>query len=165
MRNIYTNNDFNIQIINKPDLSIVEEIRSIDQLEWGDVGINEWVISPFILHGLVIFGLKGEKKTSLAILFRDYEDPTLMYLFDFIILPDFRKKGIGKRFFKEILVYLNSQNLSKISLTVDSKNPSAIKIYKDFAGMTLDCNYKNLYGQGEDRLYFKGNITQMLSEV
>ncbi len=165
MKNMYVKNDFQIQVVNEPDLSTVEEIKLIDQSQWGKDGINEWVISPFILHGLVIFGLNGENKSSLAILFRDFKNQELIYLFDFIILPDFRGKGIGKRFFKEILLFLNSQNISHISLTVDPKNSSAIKIYKDFAKMTLDRSYEDLYGSGENRLYFKGNIAQMISKV
>lgn len=160
---MYNEKNFRIQVIDHPDPTIVKKILEIDRETWGIGGINEWVISPFILHGLVIFCYIDDIPAGLSILFKDYKEIDKIFMFDFIILHNFQKKGIGKRFFKEILLILQQNKIRTLSLTVSPKNQPAIRIYRDFGNMVLTGTYTDLYGPGEDRVCYEGKVDQMLS--
>ena len=64
-----------------------------------------------------------------------FTDTTELYIDDICVHENFRKKGIGKAIYTEILRYANMRKVSRVTLNVWCCNESAMKFYESL-GMT-----------------------------
>ncbi|QNO16725.1 GNAT family N-acetyltransferase [Alkalicella caledoniensis] len=113
--------------------------------------MDQWGLVPQIRHGNVYVLQDNEDIIGLAILMRDWDDTDKCYLFDFAISPNLQGKGLGTYFLQAIISNMEEQGFSKMSLTVDTTNKPAIKLYKDKIGFDIDHFSKDEYGKGHDR--------------
>lgn len=120
---------------------------------FGDLGMDEWGLVPQVRHGNV-FVLKEENKKRLvgiAIFMRDWEEDDKAYLFDYAIAEDCQGQGLGYHFLKTIVKNLEEQGFNKLSLTVDTDNKPAIRVYKDKLGFEIVKLSEDEYGKTHDR--------------
>lgn len=92
--------------------------------------------------------LKHGSESVGKALIRDYGDGDI-FLTDFVLDPQFRHKGLGKKFMKKMI-----DKYGVNSLTVNPGNSTAIHIYKSFGFKTVSEPYfdKNA---GETVVYMK----------
>ena len=67
------------------------------------------------------------------------------------INPEFKRKGLGKMLFRELLNQFEKQDIFKIILEVSNKNKIAIDFYENFCFKTIGVR-KNYYKDGSDAL-------------
>lgn len=141
-----------IEVINCNDVKIVSRFVQIEKNAFGQNGLDEWGIVPFIRHGLVI-ALKLDNEVIGGVQFiRDWRKPCHAYLFGIAVDPAFRGKGYGTRFLSDCCKLLKDDGINSVELTVDATNHVAIRVYKDKLGFqTMDTRIAE-YGIGEDRL-------------
>jgi GNAT superfamily N-acetyltransferase len=65
-----------------------------------------------------------------------------VFLEDIIIKKDFRRKGIGRRLFEEVIVYASQHNAGRLEWQVLDWNKQAISFYKKF-GVEFDASWIN----------------------
>jgi len=149
---VYLVQDFNLKLLRR----MVNFGLNI----FGELGMDEWGLVPQIRHGNV-YVLKEKEKPQvigLAILMRDWDEDSKVYLFDFAIKEELQGYGFGYEFLKAIAENLVEQGYEKLSLTVDVENKPAIKLYKDKIGFKIIEFHENEYGEGEDRYYMEWDM-------
>jgi len=114
--------------------------------------MDEWGLVPQIRHGNVYVLKEEEKKniSGLAILMRDWEDSEKVYLFDYAIADELQGNRLGYYFLKIIINNLMEQGFKRMSLTVDTENDPAIKLYEGIGFKTIEKNIDE-YGKSHDR--------------
>lgn len=70
------------------------------------------------------------------------------------VAPEFRRKGIAKRFISELEGWAKSLDADSMMLEVDIKNESAISLYSGLGYLKLNIR-KNYYGYGKDAQIMK----------
>lgn len=119
---------------------------------FGELGMDEWGLVPQIRHGNV-YVLKEENKkniSGIAILMRDWENSEKVYLFDYAIADDLQGNKLGFYFLKIIINNVKEQGFNKMSLTVDTENEPAIKLYEKIGFKILETSIDE-YGKSHDR--------------
>ena len=71
-----------------------------------------------------------------------------------VVKKDFRKNGIGYKLMSFLIDFCKSKKLSKIQLEVNSKNDTAINLYKKLGFIQVGCR-KNYYKDGDGLLFTK----------
>ena len=82
----------------------------------------------------IFFAKLGDEFAGLAICFLGYSTflgANLINIHDFIVHPQFRKKGIGKKILFAIEKKAKELNCGKITLEVRKDNEKAMNLYKD----------------------------------
>ncbi len=133
--------------------SVLMRLVNFELDVFGDLGMDEWGLVPQIRHGNV-FVLKEEnasKIRGIAILMRDWEDPDKCYLFDFAIEEQVRGQGLGTLFLLAVCESVREQGFRKMSLTVDTDNKPAVRLYSDKLGFDIEEYREDEYGRGRDR--------------
>ena len=51
-------------------------------------------------------------------------------VYDTFVAEEFRKKGIGKKLFAELLAWFREQGVKNVELNVDARNPAAIALWR-----------------------------------
>jgi ribosomal protein S18 acetylase RimI-like enzyme len=92
---------------------------------------------------LVILAYENEIAVGLAICFEGFSTfyaKPLINIHDFVVLPNYRGKGIAKLMLDQIQSIAQERNCCKITLEVLEGNYRAQKVYKDFGfeGYELD---------------------------
>lgn len=143
---------FEIIQIKNNDKEIVDRIKEIDRGAFGDTGIDEWIIVPFLRHGRIMVLKYDNKIVGSCVFFRDWENQTLAYLYSIAVDSSYRGKGLGTRFLKDCLSMIKKEGIECVELTVDASNHGAVKVYKEKLGFEVVGQRDNEYGEGEDRL-------------
>lgn len=119
---------------------------------FGELGMDEWGLVPQIRHGNVYVLKEEDKKTisGLAILMRDWEDSEKVYLFDYAIADDLQGNRLGYYFLKIIINNIEEQGFKRMSLTVDTENDPAIRLYERIGFKVIEKNIDE-YGKSHDR--------------
>ena len=81
---------------------------------------------------------------------RDWDELDKCYLADFGIRERYRGRGFGSSFLEVVLGVIKEEGIRHISLTVDTRNDAAIKLYEKH-GFKIISERHNLYGLGRDR--------------
>ncbi|CAA7601761.1 Gcn5-related N-acetyltransferase (GNAT) domain protein [Acididesulfobacillus acetoxydans] len=142
---IYAVEGFNLELLKR----MVDFSSNI----FGESGTREWSLVPQIRHGNV-FVLKEEGKKTIsgvAILMRDWDDVDKAYLFEYAIAEELQGQGLGYHFLHSICENLKDQGFKRVSLTVDTENEPAIRLYRDKLGFRLVQYRRDEYGPGHDR--------------
>jgi ribosomal-protein-alanine N-acetyltransferase len=146
-----------IEIVTEVDDDLRETILRIDQEAFGPGSLNKWSLPLFIHYGRVFIArLRGEP-IGVAELMRDWRDPELVYLYGYVITPQFRGSGVGTVLLRSILEALPQAGFRRLQLTVHPQNRIARHIYQDKFGMRQVDTIRNYYGSGEDRLLLEWN--------
>ncbi len=157
--NVYLVQDFNLRLLR----SIVDFGLDI----FGDLGMDEWALVPQIRHGNVLL-LREEDKhriLGLAILMRDWEDADKCYLFDFAIAEELQGQGLGTHFLMAIIRSVEEQGFKRMSLTVDTENKPAVRLYRDKIGFEVDALSRDEYGKGHHRFMMELDFQEINEEL
>lgn len=81
-----------------------------------------------------------EKKEEIigSLTVQKREGLSLAYIYDIVILKKHRKKGLGSYLIKSCLRDFNTNDISKISLSVTEPNKHALKLYKSIGFKEVD---------------------------
>ena len=145
------------------DRNVLNKIKDVDSKLWQDGGINDWLLMPLVESGLVLIFELNKKMVGYALLYREVEDRNIVFLYDFVILPLYQGKGLGKKFFRMLIEYLWRNSLAqKLELTVSPFNQAALRIYHKLYKMKKKKIIKDFYGPGEDRWWLAGDLQEMI---
>ncbi|HWP95483.1 MAG TPA: GNAT family N-acetyltransferase [Syntrophomonadaceae bacterium] len=140
-----------VELIRTPEPKLIQRLVELESLAFKTGGWNEWTFVPIIRHGLVFcFRLKGEV-IGVAEYMRDWEQPSLAYLFGISIEEDHRGQNLGTILLRDSMEELKRQGISNVELTVSPENHPAIAVYRKLGFEIIEYR-KNEYGDGEDRL-------------
>jgi ribosomal-protein-alanine N-acetyltransferase len=141
---VYLVQDYNNQFLRRM-IDFGQEI-------FGDLGMDEWGLVPQIRHGNVYVLKEEDKKaiSGIAILMRDWEDSDKVYLFDYAIADDLQGNRLGYYFLNIIINNIKEQGFKRMSLTVDTENEPAYKLYEKIGFKTTETSIDE-YGKSHDR--------------
>ncbi|HSH35594.1 GNAT family N-acetyltransferase [Schnuerera sp.] len=146
-------NSLKVYLVQDYDHEILKRMVSFGLNIFGELGMDEWGLVPQIRHGNVYLLKEQNKKRiiGLAIFMRDWEDLDKCYLYDYAIAEEFHGQGLGYHFLITVIKSIKEQGFKTVSLTVDSNNKPAVKLYKDKVGFEIEEFSKDEYGKGHDR--------------
>ena len=87
-------------------------------------------------------------------LFRTIDEPRILYLVGFHVLPAYRGRGLGRLFVRALLTELPGLQADALVLTVSPGNTAALALYRG-AGFEEAGSLLGFYGLGEDRLLLR----------
>jgi ribosomal-protein-alanine N-acetyltransferase len=131
----------------------LEQILDIERQAFGKGALNEYVIVPILRYGKVYAAVdEDDDPIACAYFMRDMGEIGNAYLMSIAVLPVFRGKDVGTELLKYAFTHLKRFGITKIRLTVDPANFSALSVYREKLGFTVVESSKDEYGEGEDRL-------------
>lgn len=139
--------------VDKPDAQIIANIIDIEQEAFGDGALNEYVVVPLIRYGKVYVAVDEDGEAVACVYFmRDMADISRAYLMSIAVLPVFRGQNVGTALLSYALSNLKRYGITRVLLTVDPANFSALSAYREKLGFSVLDSAKDEYGPGEDRL-------------
>ncbi len=146
-------------VLEKPDVNILADILDIEREAFGDGALNEYVVVPLMRYGK-IYAAVDEEGTAVACAYfmADINNPDNAYLMSVAVLPDFRGQNVGTALLEYALDGLKEYGISKVTLTVDPSNFTALSVYREKLGFTVIDSVRDEYGEGEDRLVMAKEI-------
>lgn len=134
---------------------VIGRLVQLETEAFGNGGMNEWHIVPFIRHGRIyVIKRAGEIVGSIQYML-DWDDPQKAYLVGVSVSRQWRGQGIGTELLTESLRQLAEHSIKEVELTVDPENTGAVKLYETKLGFVVSEFRKAEYGEGEDRLVMK----------
>lgn len=141
-----------VELLKNVDLAMLQRLVQLEAEAFGDGGLNEWHLVPFIRHGRVFVASEKEEAIGLIQYMRDWENPRKAYLIGVSIAKERRGQGLGTLLMQTSLQALQQENIAEVELTVDPDNKGAIKVYAGKLGFVAKETKIDEYGPGEDRL-------------
>lgn len=139
--------------VDKPNPEIISSILDIEQEAFGDGALNEYVVVPFVRYGKVYIAADEDGvPVACAYFMRDMADISVAYLMSVAVLPVFRGQNVGTALLNYAFSNLKRYGITRVLLTVDPANFSALSVYREKMGFTVLDSSKDEYGPGEDRL-------------
>ncbi|WP_374722226.1 GNAT family N-acetyltransferase [Peribacillus tepidiphilus] len=125
----------------------------------GTGAIDEQTLVPLARYGKLILYKKQDDDRPVAVCecMRDYNNPDKAYIFGYYVRSDYKGKGIGKKFLREVYSILKNDGFSYICLTVNVKNIPAVKLYEKEGFEIKETRYSE-FGVGEDRYYMERKL-------
>lgn len=145
--------------VEKPDRNLLENILEIEEEAFGDGALNEYVVAPLLRYGKVYAATDEDgDAVACAYFMRDMNNVDTAYLMSVAVLPDFRGQNVGTALLEYALSDIKRFDISKIRLTVDPANFTALSVYREKLGFTVVDSSQDEYGAGEDRLIMAKNL-------
>ncbi|WP_153127161.1 GNAT family N-acetyltransferase [Peribacillus tepidiphilus] len=125
----------------------------------GTGAIDEQTLVPLARYGKLILYKKQDEDRPVAVCecMRDYNNPDKAYIFGYYVRSDYKGKGIGKKFLREVYSILKNDGFSYVCLTVNVKNIPAVKLYEKEGFEIKETRYSE-FGVGEDRYYMERKL-------
>ena len=95
---------------------------------------------------------------ACAYFMRDMADISVAYLMSVAVLPVFRGQNVGTALLNYAFSNLKRYGITRVLLTVDPANFSALSVYREKMGFTVLDSSKDEYGPGEDRLIMSKDL-------
>lgn len=134
---------------------LIDELTRIEAEAFGDDGgLNRWTFPVLIRHGSVYVLKCDNAICGVADIIKDWADPELAFLVNFVIRKEERAKGLGYRFLSGLIKQLREEGVKKIQLTVGPENERAIRLYRK-AGFRQIARLPDEYGPTVDRLLYE----------
>ncbi|MBI2874672.1 MAG: GNAT family N-acetyltransferase [Firmicutes bacterium] len=147
------------------DLPLLQELVGLEKEAFGEGGMNEWIMAPFIRYGRVFILEVEGKIAGVAVLMRKWDEPEMAYLASISVRPDLRGRGLGSRFLRKALEQVMGDKCLKVRLTVDPANKAALRLYFDHFGFEPVRYRRDAYGEGEDRLVMELDLSNLADET
>ncbi|MBE0448442.1 MAG: GNAT family N-acetyltransferase [Actinobacteria bacterium] len=138
--------EFNTQLIN--------ELTLIEAEAFDGGGFNRWTFPVIIRHGAVYTVECNGTICGVADIIRDWLNPQLAFIINFVIRKEYRGRGLGFMFLSDIIKRLQDNDVKRIQLTVSPENSQAISLYRK-AGFKQVAELLNEYGPAADRLLYE----------
>ncbi len=145
MVNSETDQNYLMEVIDLSDNDHINALLSLmNDYMFDDMGLKSQL--PSVLGEKIIEGLKRQnnytgfllkskdKYVALAncfIGFSTFKAKQLINIHDFVVTPDFRKKGAGKSLLEFIKSYSKEKDFCKVTLEVRDDNYKAQRLYKN----------------------------------
>jgi ribosomal-protein-alanine N-acetyltransferase len=137
----------------------LDQIMRIEKEAFGKSALSEYVIVPMMRYGKVYAAVDEDgDPIACAYFMRDMNEIGNAYLMSIAVLPVFRGKDVGTELLKYAFTHLKRFGITRIRLTVDPANFSALSVYREKLGFTVIENSKDEYGEGEDRLVMEKTL-------
>lgn len=122
--------------------------------------VDEQTLVPIARFGkLIVYRETGDPRPiAVCELMREYNAPQRAYVFGYYVRSDQQGKGIGQKFFAEVMNIIDKDGFDEICLTVDVSNTPAVKVYEKL-GFEIKETREAEYGKGEDRYYMEWRKT------
>lgn len=133
---------------------LIGELTQIEAEAFGDGGLNRWTFPVLIRHGAIYVLRCDGKICGIADIIKDWMDPGLAFLVNFVIRKGERNKGLGTIFLEKLIAILKDDGIKRLQLTVDPANKQAIRVYKKL-GFKLITELSDEYGPGVDRFLYE----------
>lgn len=143
-----------IERVTEFDSELINRLTEIEEEVFGDGGLNRWTFPVFIRHGAVYILRCDGGICGIADLMRDWADPKLAFIVNFVIAKDNRGKGYGAIFLRSLIDNLREDGIGKVQLTVAPDNAAAIYLYSK-VGFKQITELSNEYGAAVDRLLYE----------
>ncbi|HEY3374830.1 MAG TPA: GNAT family N-acetyltransferase [Candidatus Aquicultor sp.] len=151
--------DVSVERIQEFNTELIEKLTEIEAEPFGDGGLNRWTFPVFIRHGAV-YVLKHEGSIcGVADIIRDWSNPGLAFLVNFVVIKNKRGCGLGTLFLNAVIDTLHNEGVRRVQLTVDPKNERATWVYKRAAFHEV-AYLSEEYGPGDDRLLLERELEQ-----
>lgn len=139
--------------VEKPNQGILDRVLYIEEQDFGDGALDDFMIIPLMRHGRIYIAV-DEEGTAIASTYflRDMYDTGLAYLFSVAVLPEFKGYDIGIALLDYALSDLKEFGIKKVQLTIDPANFGALSIYRERLGFLVVENDADEYGTGDDKL-------------
>lgn len=146
-----------VEELDEVEPHFLQALIDIEQEAFGKGGMNEWFLPAFIRRGKVYsLWVEGhEWPVGVAECMASWGRPRCAYLFGIAIRKEWRGKGLGTYFLKEICLRLREMGFTTLDLTVSPTNVSALRVYQNKLGFRTIAFHRAEYGQGEDRLVMR----------
>lgn len=153
-----------VEQVDEMDPSLLQALMEIEQEAFGRGGMNEWFLPPFARRGQVYaLWVEGHRKpVGVVECMVTWGQPHCAYLFGMAIREGWRGKGLGTRFLRDICRRLRVMGFLTLELTVAPTNAAALRVYQGKLGFEPIALYPEEYGQGEDRLLMRLDLTRDL---
>lgn len=122
----------------------------MDREAFGPTGLREYDLALLAHAGVLLVAEEAGVWVGACQLMRTVDDPGLLWVVGFYILPAFRHSGRGRVFLGEIVSLLPSWGARGLLLTVHPDNATARRLYRHFGFRRVDW-LPEFYGQGEER--------------
>ncbi len=143
--------------LNPHDEKYIHQIVELEKEAFGsNGGVDLWILKPMVRYGKVFVLVKEEEVVGVGEFIRDY-DGDEVFLYGFAIKKNYRRMGNGERLLRKCIEKFKEDNIKKVSLSVDLKNESAIKLYEKL-GFINKKLLKDEYGKDINRFYFVKKI-------
>ena len=151
-----------VEKVTSHDLDLIERLVELEQTEFDDYALSQWLITSFIQYGRTFALFIDDEPIGVAVYWRNWHPSTSVYLATISVREDLRGKGLGKFFLEETLNQLEEDEVVKVRLTVDPGNTPAINLYFDHFGFKPIKFQPHEYGQGEHRLVMELDLRKLL---
>ena len=130
-------------------------VLEINRLCFPSVRASDEKMTHLFRTGEVFFDVYGNAILGFAVCERFvYEQPRLVII---AVLPDYQKQGIGKKLLDEVIEFYRIEGCQSLTLTVNSKNARAIKMYEN-AGFRHVSLLKEYFLQDGDGILMKREL-------
>lgn len=117
-----------------------------------DYSVSVFLRQAAILHPSTFLVAEMDKRiTGYTIGAFVHENSGAAWIIRLAVLPEFRRKGIGKKLFGALISRLVYNGAKEIMLTVSPDNMPARLIYQEYGFHTVR-EIRDYFGKGEDRL-------------
>ncbi len=146
-----------MQILFKPvdtmDQKHISSILNIEKEAFGKGALVADIVVPLMRHGKVYTAVDEEENAvACAYFLRDMSDIGLAYLMSVAVLPMYRGHDIGIALIDYALSHLKRFGITRVQLTVDPANFSALSAYRQKLGFTVSDTASGDYGEEDERL-------------
>ena len=142
-----------IKQLNKKDFELCYELDSITISLWSK---KQWK-NEFKKEGIKVFGLSLSKLVIGICVFQVVLDEAQINYF--AVNQDFRRRGFGSFFMRNLIKKCEKLNINKLNLEVSQGNIIAQKFYSRFNFRTVGIR-KNYYKDGSDALLKEKNLEE-----
>ena len=142
-------------VLSEEDRDLIEQIESLEKEVFGAGGLNIWMLSPLIRHGLVCALVNEERLVGAScewILSLSSRDTA--HLLGMSVRQGLRGIGLGRLLLRSSLSVLLRSGITRADLTVDPANQLALALYRS-EGFREYSFSKDEYGKGEDRIIMR----------
>ena len=139
--------------IEDPGVTDIARVLEIEQEAFGSGALNEYIVVPLMRYGKVYVAVDEEDNAIASAYFmRNLNDIDEAYLVSVAVLPAFRGQDVGTELLRFGIDYLREIGITRVRLTVDPANFTALSVYREKLDFTVIGSSKDEYGEGEDRL-------------
>lgn len=140
---------FWIERIDGPNAAEIASVASIEAECFGRGGLNEWHLPVIARQGRLYIAKEAEIPIGAASIVRSW-DPSRAFLFDLVVDPRRRRRGVAASLMETIIRELGSEGLSCLELTLAPENRAAFGLYGGF-GFKPVADLPDEYGPGRHR--------------
>lgn len=140
-------NDMQFRMATEDDIELIlcfikalaDYENKLDEVVATGDGLREWIFEK--KKAEVLFAMKDEKEVGFALYFYNFSTflgKAGLYLEDLFVLPEYRRKGVGKGIFKQLARIAVEQGCGRIDWWCLDWNRPSIDFYLSLGAQAMD---------------------------